>query len=459
MKFVVIGGDAAGLSAASKAKRMYPDLDVIVFEKTFDVSFSACGMPYNIADPLRGIDDLVVRSADVFRNKQGIDLRLNHTVESIDREAKVVHGRSDGKEFSESYDKLLIATGARARSLPLPGMDLPGVLTLRALDDGRAMKRYLAENTVRSAVIVGSGYIGLEMAEALCARGVGVILPEVRTEILPWLPLEMSKLIIEELECKGAQVMLGVDLTEIRRTDKGLQVVTRDSRLDVDMVLIAVGVEPRSELAANAGLALGPYKAIAVDKYLRTSDPNIFAAGDCADAFHALTGARVWIPLGLRANRTGWLVAENLLENKTEAPDIVGTAVFKTFGYEVARTGLSVGEAETAGFQAVDTYIKSRSRAWRQPGAEDLWVQLVADRSTEKLLGGSIVGKEGAAHRIDSIAVALHAGMSVTEFFNCDMAYAPPFGPVWDPMLTCANVLLTNLKKASTAEKPPIMEP
>jgi CoA-dependent NAD(P)H sulfur oxidoreductase len=445
MRFVIIGGDAAGMSAASKAKRNFGDIDVVVLEKTQDVSYSACGMPYNIADPTRNMNDLVVRTAKAFREKQRIDLRLGHTALEINRDQKKVIGAADGKEFEVGYDKLLIATGAGPAPLPVPGADLPGVLMLKNLEDGRQIKRYLSENPIKRALIVGAGYIGLEMTEAFHDLDIEVIVADVREELLPWAPPEMRLLVHEELKAKGVQIALGCEITEIQRLDGRLRVVTQKDPIDVDLVLVGVGVKPNSEIAGAAGLELGPQGSIAVDKALHTSDPDIFSGGDCADAFHIITGRRVWIPLALRANRSGWAVADNLEQDKVFLAGVAGSSVFKVLDLEVARTGLNPREAEEAGFDAVDAVIKSRSRAHGHPGNTDIYVQLVAEKRTGRLLGGSIVGKEGAAHRIDAIAVALMAKMTASEFFQCDMAYAPPFSPVWDPMLTAANQLLKKL--------------
>ncbi len=443
MRFVVIGGDAAGMSAASKTKRNKPDTEIVVLEQTNDVSYSACGMPYNIADPERDMNDLVVRAAPVFREKQGIDLRLGHKVERINRtEKKIVGHTLDGKTFEFHYDKLLIATGARARMLPIPGMDLPGVKALRSLEDGRSMKAFIADNNVKAAAIIGAGYIGLEMVEAFHERGVQVTVFDVMSYFLPWAPKEIDKVLRYELESKGVSSCMGTTVNSIERSNGKLKINFGDEHVDVDMALIGVGVVPNSELAADAGLELGPSKAIAVDKYLRTSDPDIYSAGDCADAFHHVTGQRVWIPLALRANRGGWAVADNIAGKPTEIPDIVGTGVFKVLDLEVARTGLSVREAKDAGFDPVDNYVQSRSRAHAHPGNQTVHIHLVADSKTGRLLGAGMIGKEGVAHRIDAVAVALHASMTVEEFFGCDLAYAPPFSPVWDPLLTAANQLL-----------------
>jgi NADPH-dependent 2,4-dienoyl-CoA reductase/sulfur reductase-like enzyme len=446
MKFVIIGGDAAGMSAASKARRNDSKLEITVLEATTDVSYSACGMPYNIAEADRVMDDLVVRRADVFREKQAVDLRLGHFAQTIDRTHKKVLGLAAGKDdFEVHYDKLLIATGARPVRLDIPGTNLPGVHVLKSLEDGRRIKDFLASRKVKTVLIVGTGYIGLEMADAFHARGIKVIMVDILPRLLPWLPPETAELVKQELEGKGIEVHLEVDINAFQPDGTSVRALIDDRELVADMILIAAGIVPNSELAAQAGLDLGPKKSIAVDKFLRTSDRDIYAAGDCADSFHVVTGQRVWIPLALIANRAGWAVADNVTGRHVELTGIVGSAAFKVLDLEVARTGLSFAEARQAGFEPVEASIKSRSRAHAHPGNQTIHVNLIADTKTGKLLGGSIVGKEGAAHRIDSLAVALHAGMRVDQFFQCDMAYAPPFSPVWDPLLTAANQLMKNL--------------
>lgn len=447
MRFVVIGGDAAGMSAAARSRRRDREMEVVVLERTNDVSYSACGMPYNVADAGRDMNDLVVRTAKVFREKSNIDLRLGHNVESIDRRAKKVTGRTDtGEDFEVPYDRLLIATGASAVFPGIPGMDSEGALALKSLEDGRRIKDAIAGMKTPRALIVGMGYIGLEMAEAYRERGIEVTITKPNPRPLPWMPEEMAEVVTGELVDKGVQLKLGSKLERIEEVATGLKAVFDDGdTMEVGTVLVAIGVKPNSQLAEDAGLDLGPGKAIAVDKALRTSDPDIFAAGDCADAFNVVTGARVWVPLALRANRAGWAVADNVTGQNVELPGIVGTTVFKAFDLEVARAGLNVDEARKAGFDPVETIIKSRSRAHAHPGNQTIHVAMVGDKNTGKLLGAVMVGKEGVAHRIDAVVVALHAGMTVQEFSECDMAYAPPFGPVWDPLLTAGNQLMKSL--------------
>jgi NADPH-dependent 2,4-dienoyl-CoA reductase/sulfur reductase-like enzyme len=446
MKFVVIGGDAAGMSAASRARRNKEDVEVTVLEKTSDVSYSACGMPYNIADPDREMDDLVVRSAQAFREKSGINLLTGHCAENISPGERRVSGTtSDGRTFSVNYDKLLIATGASPIVPAIPGADLYGVAALKSLEDGRKIKAFLKSNPVKKAVIIGMGYIALEMCDALEARGIAVDMVKPRPALLPWMEETLAGVVRQALEQKGVGIYAGSPVERIEKTGDGLRVKCANLDIDCQMVLAAVGVRPNSRLAADAGIELSAGRSIAVDRRMRTSDEHIFAAGDCADAFHVITGQRVWIPLALRANRAGWAAADNVCGIDAELPGIAGTAVFKVFDLEVARTGLTGAEAAEAGFDPAGVMIKTRSRAHAHPGSSPIWVHLAGDRKSGRLLGAQMVGREGAAHRINSAAVALHAGMTVEEFSQSDMAYAPPFGPVWDPLLTAANQLLKKL--------------
>ncbi len=446
MKFVVIGGDAAGMSAASRAKRNLPDLEATVLEKTTDVSFSACGMPYNIADPARDIEDLVVRQADVFREKQGINLLTGHRVEKIDPAGKSVTGVGpDGAAFSFAYDKLLIATGARPVVPEIPGIDLPGVMVLRNLKHGRRIKSFLKEHAVKKAVILGMGSIALEMAESFRTLGMDVDMVKPRPGLIPWMDPSMSRVIQDELEAQKVGIYDGHPVKSIEKSGAGLRVICADRTFETDMVLAAAGVIPNSELAEDAGLALSVRKSIAVDPSMRTSNPDIFAAGDCADSDHLVSGKKVWTPLALRANRGGWAVADALAGKDVRLEGVVGTAVFKLFGLEVARTGLSVGEARSAGFDPEATVIQSRSRAHAHPGSTTIWVQIVGDKKSGRLLGVQMVGREGAAHRINAPAVALHAGMSVEAYSQMDLAYAPPFGPALDPTLAASLQLVKAL--------------
>ncbi|MDC7226357.1 MAG: FAD-dependent oxidoreductase [Spirochaetales bacterium] len=448
MRYVVIGGDAAGMSAASRLKRREPDAEVVVYEKTDDVSYSACGMPYNIADADKPIADLVVRSADAFRNAQGINLHTGHKIDRIDKAAKKVFGTaSDGTDFESSYDKLLIATGASAIRPDVPGANLEGVFVLKTLQDSRYIKGFLEENSVKKAVIVGMGYIALEMAEALTARGIAVTMIKKREQLLPWMIPDLSGVVRKALEAEGINLNPGLSLESVEKTGAGLAVTAGGRSFDCDMVLFAIGVKPESGLAAEAGLELGAAGAVSIDKTMRTSDPDIFAAGDCADALSVVSGRKVWLPLALTANRGGRLAADNMLGDEQLFNGIAGTGVFKVFDVEVARTGLTVEEAEAAGFDPVYKPVVAKSKAHVFEGAAPLHASFIADKASGRILGAQMVGTEGVARRINAAAVALQAGMTLADFYECDLAYAPPFSPVWDPLLTAASLLMKKTGK------------
>ncbi|MFK5954146.1 MAG: FAD-dependent oxidoreductase [Desulfobacterium sp.] len=447
MKFVIIGGDAAGMSAASRTKRNRPEFEVIVLEQSQDVSYSACGMPYNIADPERSMEDLVVRRAEVFIEKNKINLLTGHRVTRIDRKAgKVIGVTQDNQAFTMAYDALFIATGARPHVPDVPGIDLPGVMPLKSLAHGKKIKVFIDTKRVKKAVISGMGYIGLEMCEALRARGIAVDMIKPGPIFLPWMTPELSQVVADEVTANGVNLYCGEGITAIESVDDGgLMVVGEHRKLPADLVISASGVTPCSELAVEAGLETGIAGAVAVDAMMRTSDDRIYAAGDCADAIHVVTGEKCWIPLALRANRAGWAVADNVCGKEIRLQGVVGTAVFKVFNMQVARTGLSLQEAREAGFDPAEVVIKSRSKAHSHPGSAMIHVSMVGDRKTGRLLGAQMVGTDGVAHRINAPAVALHAGMTVADFIQCDLGYAPPFGPVWDPVLTVANQLIKKL--------------
>jgi NADPH-dependent 2,4-dienoyl-CoA reductase/sulfur reductase-like enzyme len=447
MKFVIIGADAAGMSAASRFKRRNPQAEVVVLEKTRDVSYSACGMPYKIGEEEGDLDSLIVRKAQVFREKQDIDLRLEHLVTKIDRQGKKVSGQGpEGRAFEESYDALLIATGGRPAKPDLRGLDLSGVVYLKSLDDARLILRLMEERRVKKAAIIGMGYIALEMTEAFLARGIEVALVKKRPHLLPWMHRDLAAVVQDELVRHGVEIHDGVDLEEIRETeDSRLEVAGHDFSLKAELVLVATGLVPNAELALDAGLALGAGGAIAVDDHFRTADPAVYAAGDCAEAPSVVTGGKTWVPLALVANRGGWAVADNVGGEDVAFSGIAGTGVFKVLDLEVARTGLTLEEARKEGFDPAETVIKTRSKAHGQKNAGAIHVCLVGDRKSRRLLGAQMVGAGGVAHRINAVAVALSAKMSVDEFSGCDLSYAPPFGPVWDPLLTAANQLLKEL--------------
>ena len=389
---------------------------------------------------------MVVRHAQVFRDKQGINLLTGHFVEETSPDKQTVAGiTADGKGFEFPYDRLMIATGSSAITPELPGFDLAGVFTLKNLDDGRKIKNFLKKNNIKKAVIIGMGYIALEMCESLVDLNIAVEMVKPNPVFLPWLEPSMAGIIKDGLESKGVGVYAGHAVDRIQTTSEGLQIIGPDLNLTADIVLVGIGVTPCSQVAESAGLELSVAKSIAVDRNLRTSNGNIYAAGDCADAYHVVTGGKTWLPLALRANRAGWAVADNVCDKDVTLDGVAGTSVFRVFDFEVARTGLNLAEAGQAGFEPVENMIQSRSKAHAHPGSTTIYVNMIGDKKSGRLLGVQMVGTEGVAHRINGPAVALHARMTVDQYCQTDLAYAPPFGPTWDPTLTAANQLLKRL--------------
>ena len=392
---------------------------------------------------------MVVRHAQVFRDKQGIDLLTGHGVEQINPDKQTVAGSTtDGKEFEFSYDRLLIASGSSAIRPDIPGIELPGVFVLKSLDDGRKIKSYLTSKPIKKAVIIGMGYIALEMCESLVNLNIAVEMVKPNPVFLPWLEPTMATVVRDDLASRGIGVYAGLAIERIESSGESLQVISADQTLQGEIVIVGIGVAPNSRMADTAGLELSVAKSIAVDRSMRTSNARIYAAGDCADAYHVVTDAKTWIPLALRANRAGWAVADNVIGKDVTLDGVAGTSVFRVFDFEVARTGLTLDEARKAGFDAVENRIQSSARAHSYSSASNppIWVNLVGDKKSGRLLGAQMIGKEGVAHRINGPAVALHSRMTVAQYSQTDLAYAPPFGPTWDPTLTAANQLLKKLK-------------
>jgi len=435
-RIVVIGGVAAGMSAASQAKRRRPDAEVIVLERGPDVSYGACGIPYNIEDPAREIDDLVVIAAERFRTERGIDLRTGHEAIGLDVAGRTVRVRERSGEYDLGYDRLVIATGAAAVRLPLPGADLPGVFVVRELRDGAAIKQHLAATRARRAVIIGAGYVGVEMAEALRGRGLEVTVLEKADQVVPGFEPAIAAIVQDELVRHGTRVETGVSVTAI---EPGLAVQTDRGAVPADLVVVAVGIRPNVALARAAGIGLGDTGAIAVDDEQRTSAPDVFAAGDCAEARHLISGHLAWVPLGTTANKQGKIAGANAAGAAERFAGIVGTAGFKAFDLEVGRTGLGLAEARHLGFDAIASRSRHKSRGHSYPGGTDVTTVLVVERATGRLLGAQMIG-EDAGKRIDVLATALHAGMTVDDLEGLDLAYAPPLAPVYDPVLIAATV-------------------
>jgi NADPH-dependent 2,4-dienoyl-CoA reductase/sulfur reductase-like enzyme len=437
-RLVVIGGDAGGMAAASQARRLDPLLDIVALERGRWTSYSACGIPYLVGGLVHGVDDLVARTPEQFQ-AQGIDVRTRHEAMAIDLDAGKVEVRDHKlqRTFQLGFDRIHLGTGARPARPPLPGSDLPFVGGVQTLEDAQHLLRHLshpppwAPGGVRRVVVVGAGYIGLEMAEAFIRRGLTVTLLTGSAEVMPSLDRDMAADVTRALRGLGVTVRCDEPVTAF---EPGA-VISDKGRTPADLVVLGLGVSPNSELAGAAGLELGVRGAVVVDRRQRTSHEAVWAAGDCCESTHLVSGRRLHVALGTVANKQGRVAGTNLGGGYATFAGVLGTAVTKVCDLEVARTGLTEGEAEAAGFSAVAATVDSTTVAVYLPDAAPIKVKVVAERSTGRLLGAQIVGGgPGSAKRIDVVATALTAGMSVGDVADLDLAYAPPFGPLWDPV-------------------------
>jgi NADPH-dependent 2,4-dienoyl-CoA reductase/sulfur reductase-like enzyme len=444
-RLVVIGGCAAGMSAASKARRLNPDLEIVVYEKTGFVSYASCGLPYYVSGLVEDHNKLVVRTPAQFA-KGGIEVHLHHKVTEVDTENRRVQvtNLEDGSQY-ESYDKLLITTGGRPATLPGFCLDdLGGVFVLRAVEDGVAVRDFIQRERPQRAVIIGAGYIGVEMAESFHELGLETTVIGRPPQVLKRFDPDMAQLLQDELESKGIRLSLGDEVKALEGDAQGRvrRVVSSKGTFEADLVLLAMGVRPNVALAKTAGVALGETGAIATDSQMRTNLPDVFAAGDCAEAYHRITGRGAYIPLGTTANKQGRVAGTNLGGGHAEFEGIVGTVITKVLDVYAALAGLAEEEARALGYAVQSTTIKAGSRAHYYPGGRPMHIKLVVEEGNGRLLGGQIVGDEGAGPRIDVLATALHKGMTVEELSRLDLAYVPPIAPVWDPLLVAANVAL-----------------
>jgi NADPH-dependent 2,4-dienoyl-CoA reductase/sulfur reductase-like enzyme len=443
-RLVVIGGDAAGMSAASQArKRRGPDeLQIVAFERGRATSYSACGIPYWISGAVEREEQLVSRSPEAHRRNH-IDVRTRTEVIGIDLAERVVHARDldAGREYTEPFDDLVYAAGSLPARPPVPGIDAAGVYGVQTLDDGSALRAALTAD-VRRVVIVGGGYIGLEVAEACQVRGLDVTVVDRSATPVGMFDPDVGEFIAKAVRGLGIELMLGDAVAEIMTDADGRAngVQTASGRkLAADIVVLGLGVRPNVALAREAGIPLGPSGGIAVDHRMRTQADRVWAAGDCVESIHRLSGQRVVVALGTHANKQGRVAGINLGGGYATFPGVIGTAITKICDVEVARTGLSEAEAESAGYRFVSAVVDSTTKAGYFPGAQPIRVKLVAEKRTGRLLGAQIVGRNDAAKRIDVLATAIWNEMHVDEVLSLDLSYAPPFSPVWDPVLIAAR--------------------
>ncbi|MFE0381924.1 FAD-dependent oxidoreductase [Streptomyces inhibens] len=445
-RLVIVGGDAAGMSAASQARRLRkPDeLAITAFERGHFTSYSACGIPYWVGGRVEGPNALIARTAEEHRARD-IDLRMRTEVTELDLDRGRVRTReldNGGRESWTGFDKLVLATGARPRRPPLPGIDAPGVHGVQTLDDGQALLDTLAASPGRRAVVVGAGYIGVEMAEALILRGYQVTVLEQSAQPMSTLDPDMGALVHEAMCKMGIETVLGATVTGVLTDGAGRAraVTTEDAEYPADVVVLGLGVRPKTTLAAAAGLPLGESGGLLTDLAMRVrGQDHIWAGGDCVEVLDLVSGHTRHIALGTHANKHGQIIGTNVGGGYAIFPGVVGTAVSKVCDLEIARTGLLERQAHAAGLRFVTVTVEATNRAGYYPGASPMHVKMLAERRTGRLLGVQIVGREGAGKRVDIAAVALTAGMTVEQMTALDLGYAPPFSPVWDPVLVAAR--------------------
>jgi len=441
-RLVVIGGNAAGLSAASHAKRKKPDIEALIFEKSPYASYGSCGLPYYIEGLVRDPMELIAIPIDSLRSKRGLDVRVMHEATGIDTEKKRVKVKDikENREFEVSYDWLVISTGASPIKPPLPGIDINGVFTLRTLEDGMRIERFIREESPKRVAIIGGGYIGMELAEAFSVQGFDVTVIEKLPRVLSNFDVEFSKRAQEKLREKGVRLILGSGVKVIEGDRIVKRVITEAETVETDLALLGVGIKPQVTLAKESGIEIGETGAIRVNERAETNIRGVYACGDCAEAHHRILGRSVWIPLGDTANKQGRVAGANIVGEGVSFPGIIGSAATKVFDIELARTGLGEEEAKREGFDITATLIESSTRAHYYPNRKSIMIKLISEKSTQKLLGAQAIGGEGVAKRIDVLATAIWAGITLDEIAWLDLTYVPPVAPVWDPVLVAAQV-------------------
>jgi NADPH-dependent 2,4-dienoyl-CoA reductase/sulfur reductase-like enzyme/rhodanese-related sulfurtransferase len=462
LRVVIIGGVTAGPKAAAKINRLLPDAEVTIVERGSVLSYAGCGLPYYVSGVVRDPKSLwsssagVVRDPVFFRNVMNVHVMNRTDALEIDRPGRRVRVRDGlaGRDTWLPYDRLLLATGASAFVPPPLQTTLRHVFTLHGMRDAEGIRSALADAMARDVVIVGGGLIGIEMTEALVRKGARVTILEQCPHILPMLDAEMAALVERHLEAHGVRIVATTSVTGWQGRETVQGVVTDRGVFPADLVILACGIRPNVDLAQAAGLALGETGAIRVDASLRTSDPDIFAAGDCAETLHRMTGKPCYIPLGSTAAKQGRVAAINIAGGQESFPGVMGSSICKVFDYAVARTGLGEDEARQAGYDVVTALVPGPDRAHYMPAAGLLMLKLIADRRTRRLLGAQATGPGAADKRIDVATMAIAAGRTVDDLANEDLCYAPPYSAAIDNLITAANVVRNKLDGLLTGITP-----
>ncbi len=436
MKLLIVGGVAGGASAAARARRLSEDAHIVVFERGPDVSFANCGLPYYVGGKIAEREKLLVTTPERLRDRFKLDVRTRSSVEAIDRTAKKVRVRdlASGREYEETYDKLILATGAAPVRPSIPGIDMPGVFTLRNLQDTDQIKERVDQG-VKQAVLLGGGFISLELAENLVRLGISTTVVEKNDQILTPFDKEMTKPIVEELTSQGVTLLLSQTAEALEQTAEGLVVcLNSGQRLPAQLVIFGIGVRPENKLAVDAGLEVGPRGGIRVNDHLQTSDPDIFAVGDAIEVKDVVSGDSTQVPLAGPANRQGRIAADNVFGHSATYRGTQGTAILGFFDRTAAMTGASEKALRRANRPFRKVYVHPTHHAGYYPGAEAMTLKLLFDPTTGRLLGAQAVGGAGVDKRIDVLAVALQAGMTVYDLEEMELAYAPQYGSAKDPI-------------------------
>ena len=437
-KLVIIGGVAAGASAAAKARRCDENAEIVVFEKGEAISYATCGLPYYLSGIIKKRDRLLVTSPKFFKKRFRVDVLTRHEVCTIDRSNQVVTVKNlaSGETFDEPYDRLIIATGASAIVPPISGVSLPFVYTLKTLEDTDKIFHRLKEKEPKNAVIVGGGLIGMETMENLIHRGMQVSVVEFMPQLLSFLDWEMAQAIQAHIQQKGVRVFLNEKVIAIEeRNGTGWIRTNTDRELPADIVIMSVGIKPNNALGEKAGLAIGETGGIVVDEKMQTEDPCIYAAGDCVESLNLVTGKRALVPMGSAANKEGRAAGANAVGRNIVVKGFTGTVILKVFDLAVAKTGLSEKEAIQEGFDPVAMYVLAGDHASYYPGATGVYIKTISDKSSGRLLGAQAFGKQGIDKRIDVFATAIYNRMHVEDLLQLDLAYAPPYSSARDPII------------------------
>ncbi|UCF33265.1 MAG: FAD-dependent oxidoreductase, partial [Phycisphaerales bacterium] len=444
-KFVIVGGVAAGASAATRARRLDEEAEIVVFEKSGHVSFANCGLPYHIGNIIENRNDLILVTPQRFEERFNIDVRVKHEVLQVDRAGKRVRVKNHktGEEFWETYDKLLLSPGAAPFVPPIEGVDSENVFVLRNIEDMDAIRKYINANDVRRVAVIGAGFIGLEVAESLKHRGIDVDVVEMMDQVLPPLDEDMAHMVGAHLKQKGVKLTLddGLGGFELGGGKVTCVVTQSGKKIPTGLVLLSIGVRPNSELAKAAGLELDARGAIKVNERLQTSDPDIYAAGDAIETVCAITAQPMTVPLAGPASKHGRLAGQLAVTGTgSAAAKVAGTAIVKVFDLTVATTGMNSKTAEGRGIDSAHVIARRPHHVAYYPGAELMFIKLVFSPQTGKVLGAQIVGGAGVDRRIDIIATVIHFGGTIDDLAQLDLAYSPQYGAAKDPVHIAAMI-------------------